>query len=69
MMERNFVFLTVFSAKVKRSMCFRREKYIKVKDTCLNRMLWEAFWNISEKVRQAVKEESIVGLLNGTQYL
>ena len=32
-------------------------------------MLWEAFWNISEKVRQAVKEESIVGLLNGTQYL
>ena len=51
------LFLKAFSAKIKRSRCFSREKYIKVKDMCLNRMLWEAFWNISEKVRQAVNEE------------
>ena len=51
------LFLKAFPVVVKRSKYFSREKHIKIKDICLSRMLWEVFWNISEKIREAVHGE------------
>ena len=30
---------------------------MKIRDVCVNRMLWEVFWNIEELVRQAVNNK------------
>ena len=49
--------LKAFDGKIKRSKIFSREKHLKIRDVCVNRMLWEVFWNIEELVRQAVNHK------------
>ena len=51
------LFLKAFPGIVKRSKFFHREKHLKIKDRCQSKMLWEVFWNISERVMQAVNKE------------
>ena len=51
------IFIKDFSGIVKRSRRFRREKHIKVKDSCVSRLLREIFWNIEELVRKYVIAE------------
>ena len=51
------LFLKAFPGIVKRSKFFHREKHLKIKDRCQSKMLWERFWNISERVMQAVNKE------------
>ena len=34
------IYLKAFSGIVKRSKCFRREKHINVRDSCISRLLW-----------------------------
>ena len=59
------LFLKAFYGKIKRSRCFSREKHLKIRDVCVNRMLWEVFWNIEELVRQAVNNEKKILLVFG----
>ena len=58
------LFLKAFDGKIKRSRCFCREKHVKIKDICLNRMLWEVFWNI-KKSENLSKKKSFLGFPNG----
>ena len=51
------LFLKAFDGKIKKSRCFNREKHLKVRNICMNRMLWEVFWNIEEKVRESINQE------------
>ena len=51
------IFIKAFSRIVKRRKCFRREKHIKIKDSCVSRLLWEVFWNIEELLRQVVNKD------------
>ena len=51
------LFRKAFPAFVKRSKYFAREKHIKIKDRCQSKLLWEVFWNISERVMEVASKE------------
>ena len=45
------IYLRAFTATIKRSKYFKREKNIKVKDPMVSRLLWNVFHNVEELVR------------------